>query len=192
MENRGALRFVVGALSRQPYQRRQSARARHSARAQPRGHGTSAGSLNPTAKPDLPRRAVPTLAQQARRPESHHRHGSSPRPTGLSNVEVWSAVRRQRCGVLRAEETANNKSSSSERRLPNSAYRSHQPMREPINQEVSTLSAIAIPRQRRGKSLMRRKYQQGHVYPKGQTEIRSVASRATGLCTILARRSRRS
>jgi hypothetical protein len=48
-------------------------------------------------------RTVPTLAHQARRPQSHHRHGPSAGPTRRSNVEVWSAVRRQRCGILRAK-----------------------------------------------------------------------------------------
>ena len=76
---------------------------RYSPRAEPCGHGTSSGSLNPTAKPDLPWRAVSPLAQQARRSESHHRDGPSARSTGLSNAEVWSAVRRQRCRVLRAK-----------------------------------------------------------------------------------------
>src|ERR1700758_5535491 len=103
MENRGALRFVAGTLPRQPNQRRQSACTRYSPRAEPCGHGTSSGSLNPTAKPDLPWRAVSPLAQQARRSESHHRDGPSARSTGLSNAEVWSAVRRQRCRVLRAK-----------------------------------------------------------------------------------------
>jgi hypothetical protein len=63
-------------------------------RHQPCGHGTSAGGLDPAEEPNLPRGAVPTLAQQARRSESHHRHGSSLGPTGLSHAEVWSAVRR--------------------------------------------------------------------------------------------------
>src|SRR4029077_2386181 len=105
MENRGALRFVAGTLPRQPNQRRQSACTRYSPRAEPCGHGTSSGSLNPTAKPDLPWRAVSPLAQQARRSESHHRDGPSARSTGLSNAEVWSAVRRQRGRVLRAKTT---------------------------------------------------------------------------------------
>jgi|SRR5271165_265296 len=40
--------------------------------------GTSAAvGLDPTEKSNVPRGAVPTLAQQAWRPESHHRHGSS-------------------------------------------------------------------------------------------------------------------
>jgi hypothetical protein len=34
------------------------------------------------------------------RPQSHHGDGSSVGPTGLSNAEVWSALRRQRCGIL--------------------------------------------------------------------------------------------
>jgi hypothetical protein len=38
---------------------------------------------------------------------------------------------------ITSEETGKNKSSSSEGRLPNSAYRSPQPMRKPIKQEVS-------------------------------------------------------
>src|SRR5207302_9286847 len=61
------------------------------------------GGLHLTAKPDVPRRTVPTLAQQARRPESHNRHGSAACPTGVSHAEVWSAVRRQRRGILRAK-----------------------------------------------------------------------------------------
>ena len=101
MENRGTLRFVVGPLPRQPDQWRQSACTRYSPRAQPCGQRTSSGSLDPIEKPNVPWRAVPPLAQQARRSESHYRHGSSHRPTGLSNVEVWSALRRQRCGILR-------------------------------------------------------------------------------------------
>jgi len=69
------------------------------------GARTAAGGLDLTAKPDLPWRAVPTLAQQARRAKSHHRHGSSPCPPGLSNAEVWPTVRRQRCGILRAKKS---------------------------------------------------------------------------------------
>ena len=54
-------------------------------------------------KPDLPRCAVPTPTQQARCPESRHCDGSSPGPTGLSNAQVWAAVRRQRRRILRAK-----------------------------------------------------------------------------------------
>jgi len=64
------------------------------------------GGLDPTEKPNIPRCAVPTLAQQTRRSQSHYRHGTSPCPIGLSNAQVWSAVRRQRCGVLRTKEPA--------------------------------------------------------------------------------------
>src|SRR5258708_21108459 len=103
MENRGTLCFLVGALPRQPNQRRQSACWRDSPCAQPRSHRTAAGGLDLTAKPDLSRRAVPTLAHQARCSQSHHRHGAPPRPTGLSHAEVWSAVHRQRGGILRAK-----------------------------------------------------------------------------------------
>src|SRR5260370_21733167 len=103
MENRGALRFVVGTLPRQPHQRRQSAGSRDSPCAQPRSHRTAAGGLDLTAKPDLSRRAVPTLAHQARCSQSHHRHGAPPRPTVLSHPEVWLAVHRQRGGILRAK-----------------------------------------------------------------------------------------
>src|SRR5258708_2227680 len=101
MENRGALRFLVGTLSRQPHQRRQSAQPRYTSCAQPRRQRTSSGGLHPTKKPNLPRGPVPPIAQQARRSESHHRHGSSLGPIGLSHAEVWSALRRQRCGILR-------------------------------------------------------------------------------------------
>src|SRR6266404_2307548 len=103
MENRGTLCFLVGALPRQPNQRRQSACSRDSPCAQPRSHRTAAGGLDLTAKPDLSRRAVPTLAHQARCSQSHHRHGAPPRPTGLSHAEIWSAVHRQRGGILRAK-----------------------------------------------------------------------------------------
>src|ERR1700693_1384004 len=103
MENRGALRFVVGTLSRKPYQRGQGAKPRHAARGQPRCYRTADRGHNPAAKPDLPRRAVPTPAHQARCPESYHGHGTPPRPTRLSNVEVRSTVPRQRRCVLRAE-----------------------------------------------------------------------------------------
>src|SRR6266581_1493126 len=102
MENRSTLRFVVGTLSGQPDQRRQGARSGYSPCDQPRWHSTADGSHDSTEKPDVSRRAVPTLAQQAGCPESHHGHGSPARPTGLSNAEVWSTVRRQRCRVLRA------------------------------------------------------------------------------------------
>jgi hypothetical protein len=61
------------------------------------------GASTLTAKPDLSRRTVPTLAHQARCSQSHHRHGAPPRPTGLSHAEVWSAVHRQRGGILRAK-----------------------------------------------------------------------------------------
>src|ERR1019366_7566885 len=54
MENRGALRFVVGTLSRQPYQRGQGAKPRHAARGQPRCYGTADSGHHPAAKPDLP------------------------------------------------------------------------------------------------------------------------------------------
>src|SRR5258708_18792000 len=101
MENRGALRFLVGTLSRQPHQRRQSAQPRYTSCAQPRRQRTSSGGLHPTKKPNLPRGPVPPIAQQARRSESHHRHGSSLGPIGLSHAEVWSALRRQRRGILR-------------------------------------------------------------------------------------------
>src|SRR6266481_6421489 len=101
MENRGALRFLVGTLSRQPHQRRQSAQPRYTSCAQPRRQRISSGGLHPTKKPNLPRGPVPPIAQQARRSESHHRHGSSLGPIGLSHAEVWSALRRQRCGILR-------------------------------------------------------------------------------------------
>src|SRR6201987_1061875 len=70
MENRGALRFVAGTLPRQPNQRRQSACTRYSPRAEPCGHGTSSGSLNPTAKPDLPWRAVSRLRSNLGAPKA--------------------------------------------------------------------------------------------------------------------------
>src|SRR5260221_4241317 len=103
MEIRATLCFLVGALPRQPNQRRQSACSRDSPCAQPRSHRTAAGGLDLTAKPDLFRRAVPTLATQVRCSKTHHRHGAPPRPTGLSHAEVWSAVHRQRGGILRAK-----------------------------------------------------------------------------------------
>src|ERR1700752_2500113 len=70
MENRGALRFVSGTVTRQPNQRRQSACTRSSPRAEPCGHGTSSGSLNPTAKPDLPWRAVSRLRSKLGAPKA--------------------------------------------------------------------------------------------------------------------------
>ncbi len=78
--------------------RPEAACSRDSPCSQPRGHSTANGGLHLTAKPDVPRR-----------PESHHRHGSSACPTGVSHAEVWSAVRRQRRGILRAKKppTAN-------------------------------------------------------------------------------------
>src|SRR5260370_41810669 len=103
MENRGALRFVAGTLPREPHQWGQSAQSRNPSCTQPRGQCTSSGSLTSTEKSNLPRRAVPTLAQQAWRSESHHRYGPSARPTGLSHAEVWSALRRQRRGILSAK-----------------------------------------------------------------------------------------
>jgi len=89
MENRGALRFVAGLC---PDNRTVGTKCsvEEPSCTQPRGQCTSSGSLNSTAKPDLPRRAVPPLAQQTRRSESHHRHGSIVGPTGLSHAEVWS------------------------------------------------------------------------------------------------------
>jgi transposase len=77
--------------------------SRNPSRAQPRGHCLPSGSFNPAQKPNVPRCAIPALAQQARRSESHYRHGSSSRSARLSNVEVWPAVRRQRCRVLRTK-----------------------------------------------------------------------------------------
>ena len=44
------------------------------------------GASTLTEKPNLPRCTVPTLTQQARRPQSHHRHGSSASPIGLSHA----------------------------------------------------------------------------------------------------------
>src|ERR1700747_3165510 len=72
MENRGALCFLAGTLSRQPHQRRQSARTRDSSCAQPRRQRTSSGGLHLTEKPKLSRGAVPTSTQQARCPQSYH------------------------------------------------------------------------------------------------------------------------
>ncbi|PYU64597.1 MAG: hypothetical protein DMG49_26215 [Acidobacteria bacterium] len=48
----------------------QSARSRDSPCGQPRGHSIATGGLDLTAKPDVPRRAVPTFAQRARRPKA--------------------------------------------------------------------------------------------------------------------------
>jgi hypothetical protein len=95
--------LVAGTFPRQPYPRGQGAKPRHSACGQPRRHGTADRGHHPASKPDLPRRAVPTLAQQTWCSESYHGHAAPARPTGLSNVEVRSTVRRQRRSVLRAE-----------------------------------------------------------------------------------------
>src|SRR5437773_2429128 len=103
MENRGALCFLAGTLPRQSHQWGQSARSRNSPCTQPCRHRTPSGSLDPTEKSNVSRRAVPTLAQQARCSQSHHRHGAPPRPTGLPHAEVWSALHRQRGGILRAK-----------------------------------------------------------------------------------------
>ena len=62
----------------------QSAQSGYTSCGQPGGHSTATGGLDPAEKPDLSRRAVPTPAQQARRP--HHQHGSPARPTGLSHA----------------------------------------------------------------------------------------------------------
>jgi hypothetical protein len=42
--------------------------------------------------------------------------------------------------------------------------------------DSATLSSIVVPRQRRGKSLMRRRYQQGHVFQKGRQRSEKWAS----------------
>src|SRR4029077_11415882 len=103
MENRGALCFLAGTLSRQPHQRRQSARSRNSPCAQPCRQRTSSGGLHPTEKPNLSRGPVPTPSQQARCSQSHHCYGSPVGPTRLSHAELWSAIRRQRRGILRTK-----------------------------------------------------------------------------------------
>src|SRR2546422_11399902 len=55
------------------------------------------------ARQDFLGREVPPPAHQAGSPKSHHRHGTPPRPTRLSNVEVRTTIRRQRRCLLRAE-----------------------------------------------------------------------------------------
>jgi hypothetical protein len=84
-------------------QRGQGACSRNSPRAQSRCHRPAPGSLNPAKKSNLPRCTVPTLTQQTRCSQSHHRHGSPPSATGLSNAQVRSAVRRQRRRILRTK-----------------------------------------------------------------------------------------
>src|SRR5258708_2266258 len=121
MENRGALRFVAGTPPRQPHQRRQSACSRDSPCAQPRGHSTAAGGLDLTPKPDLSRRAVPTLASQARSSQSHHRRwliGSLDWSIECLSMASSTSTKVRNTA---SKETANSKSSSSERRPPNSA-----------------------------------------------------------------------
>ncbi len=100
--------------------RPEAACSRDSPCSQPRGHSTANGGLHLTAKPDVPRR-----------PESHHRHGSSACPLvyrmlkyGQQYVDKGAEYYEQR--------TANSKSSSSERKPPNSGCRSHQPLLETI------------------------------------------------------------
>jgi Transposase IS116/IS110/IS902 family. len=54
-------------------------------------------------KPQLPGRAIPTLANQAGSAEGDHRDGSSARPAGIPHAEIRSRVRRQGHSVLRAK-----------------------------------------------------------------------------------------
>src|SRR6266566_8649312 len=55
---------LPGAVRRSA--RPEAACSRDSPCSQPRGHSTANGGLHLTAKPDVPRHTVPTLAQQAR------------------------------------------------------------------------------------------------------------------------------
>src|SRR5215470_1488000 len=102
MENRITLRLVVGFMPRQPHKRRQSAKPRHTACNQPRGHSPADGCYHLDAQSHLPWCAVPKVTHQARRTESHHRNGPPPRSACLQDVEVWPQLSRQRCRVLRA------------------------------------------------------------------------------------------
>jgi len=70
---RQRLQHVTGAAT--CVQRMQGACSRNSPRAQPRCHRPAPGSLNAAEKSNLPRCTIPTLTQQTRCSQSHHRHG---------------------------------------------------------------------------------------------------------------------
>src|SRR5438132_4213943 len=103
MENRSSLRLLVGTLPGQPYERRQSITSRYSTCGQPCRTRPTDGCQQPTAQPELFRCPVPPPAHQIGRPQGHYRHGPPTCPTGVPHAQVWSTVRRQRHGVLRAE-----------------------------------------------------------------------------------------
>src|ERR1700746_2738550 len=108
----------------QPHQWRQGAGPRHSACGQSRGHSVANGGPHLDPQPYLRRSTIPPVAHQARCPESHYGDGPPARPIDLSNVEVRSARYLDKVLNTTSTDTADDRSTSSERKQPNWASRS--------------------------------------------------------------------
>src|SRR6267378_6958642 len=111
--------------------------------------------------------AVKPLAMLSKR---RSRNSSAPKRISVSSVCGFSRPIKSRLEV-RFDETKTYRSASSDLRL-NSLPLIKSNVNTPIAfkdaADVLPSSAIATPRQRRGKSLARRKYQQGHVFQKNR------------------------